>query len=58
MGLNYLLSRHQVALGNASAAVSAEAKSCHTRLAREYARRIDALVGQQRSASSPLVLMA
>lgn len=40
MDLNYLLSRHQVALMRADSATCAEAEIAHRGMAREYAGRI------------------
>jgi hypothetical protein len=40
MDLNYLLSRHQVALMRADNAMCPEAKVAHRGMAREYAERI------------------
>lgn len=53
MDLNYLLSRHQVALMRADNAMCSEAKVAHRGMAREYAERIrvlQQLIGAQGTA--------
>ena len=53
MDLNYLLSRHQVALMRAGNAMCSEAKVAHRGMAREYAERIrvlQQLIGAQGTA--------
>ena len=55
MDLNYLLSRHQVSLMRADAAVCSEARHSHRGLARGYAERIRELQERLGTGSSPLV---
>ncbi|MEZ0496179.1 hypothetical protein [Sphingomonas sp. IW22] len=43
MDLNYLLSRHQIALMQADAAASVEARHVHRNFARHYAARVNEL---------------
>ena len=43
MDLNYLFSRHQIALMQAEAADTCEARGVHRGLVKEYAARIEAL---------------
>lgn len=57
MDLNYLLSRHQVALMRADNAMCSEAKVAHRGMAREYAERIrvlQQLIGAEGAAILPV----
>jgi len=58
MGLNDLLHHHQVSLMRAGIASSDRARLTHDRAALDYARRINDLIGADRSGAAPLVPVA